>query len=200
MKDRNEVSYYPEIMLFIKTQIESNFHALQNPLKVYFKTGELRKGLSEIIHENNIATSSIVEFAAQTPPLSLDIFGLITNGIIYELLVIEVKNRNSVGLSELSQLTGYCIVSNAQYGLLVNVDGGVSPRLTELLINEQNITHIERIIKYQQGLGGKTISKKIEHNFGVMEWDSETKNLTYTGHGGIRSISELCDKLANRFI
>ncbi len=199
MKDRNEVSYYPEIMLFVKTQIESNFYAARKPLKVYFKTGEIRKGLSEIIQENGINAPSILEFANKTPPLSLDIFGLITDGSLYELLILEVKLRNSVGLAELSQLTGYCIVSNAQYGILVNINGGISERLKELLINEPNVTHIERLVRFPQSYNGGNESKKVEHDIGVMEWDSETQNLTYTGYGGIRSISELCNKLAHRF-
>lgn len=121
--DRNEESYYPEIMRFIKTQIESNFRAAKNPLKVYCKTGELKRGLREIISENGITTKSIVDFAESTPPLSLDIFGLITDGIDYELLIVEVKLLRAVGLQQLSQLIGYCIVSNAQYGLLINVNG-----------------------------------------------------------------------------
>ena len=50
--ERNEVSYYTEIMNFIKEQIESNITASGRRLKVYCKTGELRKGLEEIIHEN----------------------------------------------------------------------------------------------------------------------------------------------------
>ncbi len=186
-KGRNEISYYGEIMSFVKDQIESNFNANCNPLKVYCRTGELRHGLQDIIAENNIDAPSIIKFAANTPPLSLDIFALITDGVNFELLIFEVKLLNSVGLTQLSQLIGYCIVSNAQYGLLINVDGGVSPRLTDLLMNEPDITHIERHL-----CDKKTI---VEHNLGVMEWDSDTKNLIYTGHGSIRTISEL---LSNR--
>ena len=188
---RNEVSYYPEIMKFLKEQIESNFKAAKNPLAVHCKTGELRKGLQEIIQENGITAPSILEFSASTPPLSLDIFALITDGKQYELLILEVKLLNSVGLTQLSQLIGYCIVSNAQYGLLVNVDGGESPRLTDLIVNEPDLTYIVRDLKSK----GKTV----EHNLGVMEWDSDTHNLTYTGYGSVRSMSELCEKLAEKF-
>lgn len=190
-KDRDEVSYYNEIMGFIKDQIESNFQAARNPLKVYCKTGELRHGLQEIIRENNITTASIVNFAASTPPLSLDIFALITDGEKYELLILEVKLLKSVGLTQLSQLIGYCIVSNAQYGILINVDGGESPRLTNLIMNEPDVMHIVR------HLYGKDVV--VEHNLGVMEWDSETQNLTYTGYGRIRTVSELCRRLSEKF-
>lgn len=189
--DRNEVSYYDEIMGFIKDQIESNFSAWKKPLKVYCKTGELQKGLKEIVRENNITTPAILEFAASTPPLSLDIFALITNGTKYELLIIEVKLMRAVGLTQLSQLIGYCIVSNAQYGLLVNVNGGESPRLTNLIMNEPDLMRIIRT------LSNKQIT--VEHNLGVMEWDSDTQNLTYTGFGAIRTISELCKKLEAKF-
>ena len=189
--NRNEVSYYPEIMDFIKIQIESNFNSTNHPLKVYCKTGELRKGLEEIVRENSITTPSILKFASTTPPLSLDIFALITDGIRYELLVIEVKLLSSVGLTQLSQLIGYCIVSNAQYGILVNVNGGESPRLTDLLMKEPDLTYILREKKFKKEI--------IEHNLGVMEWDSETQNLTYSGYGAIRSLSELCKKLAKNF-
>ena len=188
---RNEVSYYDEIMNFIKEQIESNFASARRPLKVYCKTGELKKGLENIIEENKLTAKSILDFAASTPPLSLDIFALITDGEAYELLIIEVKLLNSVGLSQLSQLIGYCIVSNAQYGLLVNVTGGESPRLLDLITNEPDITHIVRYIKKS--------NSTIEHDLGVMEWDEETGNMLYTGYGGIRSLSELCMKLAERF-
>ena len=189
--ERNEISYYNEIMKFIKEQIESNFSAWKKPLKVYCKTGELSKGLQEIVEENNITTESILTFASSTPPLSLDIFALITDGEKYELLIIEVKLLKSVGLTQLSQLIGYCIVSNAQYGLLVNVNGGESPRLTNLIMNEPDLMHIVRQLE--------TKGKYVEHNLGVMEWDSDTQNLTYTGYGAIRTISELCKKLEEKF-
>jgi hypothetical protein len=191
MAKRNEVSYYPEIMDFIKSQIESNFKASKNPLKVYCKTGELKKGLAEIISENGITTKSIIDFANSTPPLSLDIFALITDGVDFELLILEVKLLENVGLAQLSQLIGYCIVSNAQYGLLINVNGGESPRLVDLLSNEPDVTYIRRMLAYS--------SRLVEHNLGVMEWDSDVQNLYYSGYGRIQSISKLCEMLAAKF-
>ena len=188
---RNEISYYGEIMAFIKEQIESNFSAWEKPLKVYCKTGELQKGLREIVRENSITTPSIIKFADSTPPLSLDIFALITDGTKYELLILEVKLLGSVGLTQLSQLIGYCIVSNAQYGLLINVNGGESSRLTNLIMNEPDLMYIVRALTSRNAT--------VEHNLGVMEWDSHTQNLTYTGYGAIRTISELCKKIESKF-
>ena len=79
----------------------------------------------------------------------------------------------------------------AQYGLLVNVNGGESPRLTNLITNEPDLMHIVRTLEKRQ--------VTIEHNLGVMEWDSETQNMTYTACGAIRTLSELCKKLESKF-
>ena len=92
MKGRNEVSFYPEIMAYVKEIIESNFRAAKNPLKVYCKSGELRKGLHQIISENEIKTKSIIDFAASTPPLSLDIFAIVpdTDSVIVSVTIIMI--------------------------------------------------------------------------------------------------------------
>ena len=190
MKKRVEVSYYQEIMDFIKTQIESNFLASDKPLKVYSKTGELRKGLQEIIRENGITSPSIVNFASQTPPLSLDIFTLVTDGTKFQLLIEEIKLLSSVGLTQLSQLIGYTIVARAKYGLLINVNGGESPRLTNLLLNDPDLLHTKQIL-----LDGKEVT----HCYGVMEWEPMTKNLIYTGHGPIGTMADLCGLLEKDF-
>ena len=178
-------------MGFIKEQIESNFSAQGHPLKVYCQKGDLNKGLQKIIQDNQIEVPSILEFARTAPPLSLDIFALVTDGSHFEMLIIEVKLLNSVGLSELSQLIGYCIVSNSQYGLLINIDGFESSRLTDIIVNEPDVTHIVR------SLDGWT--KRVDHRIGVMQWDSCTKNITYSGHGFIKSIPKLCEELLARF-
>ena len=190
MKTRNEESYYDEIMAFVKSQIESNFLSAKRPLKVYCKKGELRKGLEAIVRENEISTRSIIDFLNRTPPLSLDIFALITDGVRYQLLIIEVKDLKAVGLQQFSQLIGYSIVSRAQYGLLVNVDGGVSPRLTELIHTDVDLMTIDQVL---------SSGERAQHHYGVMEWDSLTHNLTYTEFGAIGSIRKLCSQLSNDF-
>lgn len=190
-QSQNELSYYPEIMEFIRDQIESNFKASKTPLKVYCKTGELHKGLQEIISENGITEPAIVQLAQNAPTLSLDIFALITNGVRYQLLVLEIKLLKQVGLMQLSQLIGYCIVANAKYGILINVNGDESTRLTKLLSCEPDLTKIHRTIHNGQD--------EIVHHLAVMEWDSYSKSLNYTGKGAFRFMSELCGLLAADF-
>jgi len=188
---RNEVSYYPEIQGFIETQLKSNFASKNHrELYVYWGIGELKANLQRIIRDNPDICYCAASFTERTPPLNLDIFALITDGAKFELLIIEVKRVKGAGLSEWSQLMGYCLVSGAKYGLLVNIDNGGSPRLTQMLQTEQNISYIQTIVN----------GNPREHLLGFMEWDSLTKNFGYTNLGEIRSLSSLSAKLANDFV
>ena len=186
----NECSYYQEIQDFIEAQLRSNFLASnRRELFVYWGIGELKSNLQRIISEHPNECTCAVKFAERVPPLSLDIFALITDGEKFELLILEVKLVKSAGLSEWSQLVGYCLVSGSKYGLLVNIDNGASPRLTQMLHTERHISHIQTIVN----------GKNREHLLGFMQWNSFTQNFEYSNLGSIKSLSELSDRLASEF-
>ena len=187
---RNEVSYYPEIQSFIEQQLTSNFLASNHrELYVYWGIGELKSNLQRIIKDHPKECACATSFAERTPPLSLDIFALITDGNKFELLILEVKLVKSAGLQQWSQLVGYCLVSGAKYGLLLNIDNGGSPRLTQMLSTERHISHIQTIVK--------DVGR--EHLLGFMEWNSTTHNFEYSNLGAVRSLSELSRKIAAAF-
>lgn len=187
---RNEVSYYPEIQNFIETQLKSNFSAKRNDeLFVFWGIGELKSNLIRILSENPEKCACIQNFVRNVPPLNLDIFALVTNGKKFELLILEVKLLKGAGLKEWSQLVGYCLVSKARYGLLLNIDEGASSRLSDILIAEEHISHIKTIID----------ESSYEHCLGFMQWDSLTQNFEYSNLGYIKSISDLSDQIFNRF-
>jgi len=187
---RNEVSYYPEIQSFIETQLKSNFLVKRKEeLFVFWGIGELKSNLIRILSENPEKCACIRNFVRNVPPLNLDIFALVTNGKKFELLILEVKLLKGAGLKEWSQLVGYCLVSKARYGLLLNIDDGASSRLSDILSAEEHISHIRTII-------GDTF---YEHCLGFMQWDSLTQNFEYSNLGYIKSISDLSDQIFNRF-
>lgn len=187
---RNEVSYYPEIQSFIEAQLKSNFMAQHHrELQVFWGIGELKSNLQRIISENPDMCRCAENFAHRVPPLNLDIFALITDGTKFEILILEVKLMSSAGLKEWSQLVGYCLVSGAKYGLLVNIDNGASPRLAQILSTEDHLSHIKTLVGADQK----------EHCLGFMQWDSLTQNFEYSNLGLIRSLSELSDQLAREF-
>lgn len=187
---RNEVSYYPEIQAFIEAQLKSNFRARNHrELEVFWGIGELKTNLQRIINENPDKCSCARNFTQRTPPLNLDIFALITDGSKFELLILEVKLMNSAGLKEWSQLVGYCLVSGAKYGLLVNIDNGASPRLAQILSTEGHLSHINTLVQEEHK----------QHCLGFMQWDSLTQSFEYSNLGFIRSLSELSNRIATEF-
>lgn len=189
-KYRNEISYYNEIQRFISDQINSNFNAKhRQELSVFWGIGELKNNLQKMIQEHPKECNCVKEFANRVPPLNLDIFALITNGEFFQILILEVKLRNNVGLKEWSQLIGYCLVSDAKYGLLININNGASQRLSQILSSEQHLSNINTIFN----------DKNHRHYLGFMQWDGLTKSFDYSNLGLIKSLSDLTYLLGNDF-
>lgn len=187
---RNEVSYYPEIQAFIEAQLKSNFRVKNNrELEVFWGIGELKTNLLRIIRENPEKCACATTFAQRTPPLNLDIFALVTDGKKFEILILEVKLMRSVGLKEWSQLVGYCLVSGAKYGLLVNINNGASSRLAQILSTEEHLSHIRTIVN----------ERNCEHSLGFMQWDSLTQSFDYSNLGLIKSLSDLSNRISIEF-
>lgn len=190
-KKRNEVSYYPEIQHFIEDQIKSNLLAKGiKDIEVFWGIGELKTNLKEIVRKNPQKCHCVKLFSERTLPLNLDIFALVTNGDKFELLILEVKLMSAAGLKEWSQLVGYCLVSDAKYGLLINIDAGASDRLADILRTECKLSHIRTITEFGTN----------DHYLSFMQWDSLTQSFEYTNLGMIKSLSDLTDKLANEFL
>lgn len=187
---RNEISYYEEIKTFIKEQLTSNFYVkTKKNLHVFWGIGELKSNLCQIINENSDVCACVKPFVKNLVPLNLDIFALITNGEKFDLLILEIKMMDSVGLKEWSQLVGYCMVSGAKYGLLINIDNGASQRLQEILTMEQHLSNIKTIVN----------NRCHEKFLGFMQWDSVTHDVYYSNLGAITSLSGLSSSLLADF-
>ncbi|MDR2198139.1 MAG: hypothetical protein LBR53_01550 [Deltaproteobacteria bacterium] len=186
----DEVSYYKDIQKFIEIQLKSNFKAnnIKN-VNIFWGIGELKSNLQTIIKNNPSECSCAKHYAETISPLNVDIFALITDAKHYELLILEIKKVKSVGLHEWSQLIGYCLVSGAKYGILLNINNKTSTRLSELLFFKHHMSHIKTLID----------KKVYEHNLGLMYWNSFTQNFEYSNLGELKSLSELSEKLIIEF-
>ena len=120
----------------------------------------------------------------------MDIFCVVTNGEKFEIVILEIKLRESVGLNQWSQLVGYNLVSNAKYGLLINIDAGASDRLSHILSFDVDSSKIVR--KKENG-------SEIEHLLGFMQWNTITQNFEYSNLGQISSLSALSTFLISQF-
>lgn len=189
---KNEVAHYPEIMDFIETQLLSNFRAEGiKDVNIFWKSGELTSKIRELINEHPEECQCLDEYSKVMPPLNLDIFCVVTNGTKFEIVILEVKLRDSVGLNQWSQLIGYNLVSNAKYGILINIDAGASERLKRILAFDVDSSKIVR----KKGNGSE-----IEHLLGFMQWNTITHNFEYSNLGQISSLSALSSKLIAQFI
>lgn len=188
MNNLNEVDHYPEIAKKIKELVLDNLPP-NTALKVYPLIGEVKSGLRTLLVNEGIKSKAAERFALALDTLNLDISLFILDKATdrFELVIIEVKKVSALGLTELSQLIGYCLVAGSRLGLLVNIDNLTSSRFATLLENDVDLTKIERIYR----------GKSVVHKFGVMKWDSALKQFEYTNSGAIVSIPQLVKLLTD---
>jgi len=188
---RNEVSHYPEITSFIEAQLKSNLAAKGiQEIEIFWRIGELTSNIRSLVVEYPEKCACLERYSKTTPPLNLDVFGVITDGTRFEIIILEVKLTKGAGLSEWSQLLGYCVVSDAKYGLLINIDAGASMRLTGILSAEVDVSKVVR---------QKSNGLLIEHQLGFVEWNTITRNFEYSNLGQLWSVSAISEALAARF-
>jgi len=182
---RREVDYYKEIALGLKDLFISNMPDSLH-VSVYPLIGEIKAALQNLILNEKVDERLIKPIIQGIDTLSLDVSFLLVNNKTkkYEIVILEIKRTSAVGLTELSQLIGYCLVSKAKFGILVNVDNTVSSRFSTILERDFDLTIIERTLKNDQD---------IVHKFGVMKWNSKTLAFEYTNAGSIKSIPELVE-------
>lgn len=185
---RKETDYYHEIAKALIQLFLSNF---QNSAKFSVKAllGEVGSAIKTLIANGYTAGTTLNEFSKTVHRLHLDISILVENKTsgAFEIIIFEVKRTNRIGLAELSQLIGYCLVSKSKFGILVNVDNSVSKEFSIILDSDVNLTTIVRMIDGQV----------LRHELGVMVWNSKTHKFEYTESGAIKSIPKLVEQIEN---
>ncbi len=184
---RKEVDYYDEIAIELVNVFNSNLDTSKYIVKPII--GEINAGLRTLIANGYEAGELAKDYSKSVHRLHLDIAILIENkeNRKFEIVIFEVKRVSNLGLTELSQLIGYCLVSKSKFGILINVDKAVSREFSIILDADKDLTQIIRLIDGMQ----------IEHKLGVMVWNSNTHKIEYTNSGSIKTIPELIDLIAN---
>lgn len=181
-----EESYYPEIKSYIEQQLNSALEGidLSAPVEIFWsqQPQDFADAISLLQKTAPERCSCLSAFPYHNIKIKPDIFGIITNGRVFKIIILEVKQGKAVGLKEWSQLLGYCLAVDASFGLLVNVDGDISPPLKNILDINCNMAHIERVKK-----DGQTHISR----YGCFCWNSFTKRFEYHIRGDIRTIDSL---------
>ena len=187
---RKETDYYEEIALALSQQFESNVTNSDYVIKPLI--GEISSALRTLIANGHEVGELLREYSRAVHKLHLDISILVENkkNGKFEVIIFEIKKVNNLGLGELSQLIGYCLVSKAKFGILVNVDKSVSRDFSIILDGDKDLTEIVRIVD----------DRRCEHRFGVMVWNSSTMRIEYTNSGSIKSIPDLVQLVEKNLI
>ena len=182
-----EIDYYNEIAESLVDTVIANLDESKFIVKILI--GEISSALRTLIANGYEAGELLQKFSKNVHKLHLDITLLVENVANgkFELIIFEIKRTKKLGLSELSQLIGYCLVSKCRFGILMNVDNSVSSEFSVILDGDKDLTKITRLIDQQ----------KVEHEFGVMIWNSTTQKITYTEAGEIKTIPQLTQKIIN---
>jgi hypothetical protein len=185
--NRIEVDYYNEIAKSLVNTVVANLDNSKFVVKILI--GEISSGLRTLIANGYEAGDLLKTFSKNVHKLHLDISLLVENkeNGKFELVIFEVKRTKKLGLQQLSQLIGYCLVSKCKFGVLINVDNSVSGEFSVILDGDKDLTKITRIVNQEE----------IEHEFGVMVWNSKTQKISYTEAGEIKTIPQLTQKIVN---
>lgn len=173
-RDRNkmiEVDHYDEISKALLEIFRSNIVTEDWKFVVSALIGEISSGLRTLIANGYEAWAALDAYSKSVHRLHLDISILIENKANgkFEIVIFEIKKTKTIGLTELSQLIWYCLVSKCEFGVLVNVDNSISSEFSVILNADKDLTEITRV------LGNQTLV----HKFWVMVWDSQTQKFNY---------------------
>lgn len=190
-----EVDYYPELSEVLENTIKANISDPNITVKALYLPeygSNIRSFLAKYLESDGVIVSdSLRLYAEDVPKLRTDIIVLLDNPTTnkFQIIVVEAKLLGAAGLTELSQLIGYCLVTKAGYGLLINVNGGASNELTTILNQDLDLTKIERKLTHQPF--------ETTHKIGVMTYSSETRNLSYIPTSALKSLPQVIQEIVD---
>ncbi len=183
---RTESSYYDEISAYLQSKVA---HVL-TPLGCYevrFQkcgTKDMLWGLRRIHKSLSQSDYLLNERDQMSQDLFVDIVGLVCREKEIQKntrIICEVKLK-TLTLNDYAQLLGYCVTANAEHGLLIAVDNGVSSRFDSILRHNEGLKYVER--------------PHLTHKFGILKWDSHGKEAQCTEIGYYKSWHILARALA----
>jgi hypothetical protein len=174
---RAESSYYDEICAVLQESLSRALTPL-GQYDVHFQvcgTKDMLWGLQQI-HNALAQTEYIPNQRDQiTQDLFVDIVGLACPRDEIQTstrIICEVKIK-TLTLNDYAQLLGYCVTANAEHGLLISVDHGVSSRFDNNLRRNESLKSVER--------------PTITHRFGILKYRTKGKEIEFNPIAHYRS-------------
>ena len=189
-KFTGEKKYYSEINAWFKSYLSSNMKQFGSYLvdAEICDPRDLSQGIKSLVTKNKIKSDVLLRKAALTRGLKVDLILFVYDQTSKksEIIICEVKNKRGLSLHDCSQLAGYCICADVNFGLLVNVDGSISDALREILAQNTALTNISQIVN----------NRKRIRRIGFLMWESSTKRGVFLPNGYFKSFTSLCKEIA----
>lgn len=186
----SEKHYYNAIARWLRNYIASTMRQYGDYIvdARVCATIDFAHGLRVLLRNNKIKSDDLLRKADLTRGLKVDILVLVYDRLKSrgEIVICEVKSKPGLSLQDCSQLVGYSICSDTQFGLLINVDGGITDALREILAQNTALTNIVQVVN----------SRKVIRRIGMLTWESKTRRGIFLPNGYVKSLPELCKEMA----
>ncbi|MEM3766086.1 MAG: hypothetical protein QXU46_03555 [Candidatus Bathyarchaeia archaeon] len=188
---KSETLYYTEIATWLKNYVNAALRRLGDYLvdAEVCHPGHLSEGIAKLMVRNNIKAAELKRKIAFTRELKTDIILLIYDVTSQkgEIVVCEVKKKKGLSLMDCSQLLGYCISADVNFGLLINVDGGLTDTFREILTQNTTLTHVIQTVNDE---------KKIR-KIAFLTWESKTRRAIFLPNGYFKNLREFSQEISN---
>lgn len=188
---KGETSYYAEIATWLKDYVNAALRAFGNYLvdAEVCHPGYLSEGIARLMIKNKIKSAELQRKIALTKELKVDIILLIydVTSEKSEIVICEVKKKDGLSLMDCSQLLGYCISADFNFGLLINVDGGLTDTFRDILTQNMTLTHVVQIVN------GEKKTRKIA----FLTWESKTRRGIFLPNGYSKNLREFSQEISN---
>lgn len=194
----NEVAYYPELAKHLEVAITANLTDSSVNIKaLYLPTfgSNIRSFLASYLADHALdASDALRKYSLDVPKIRTDIAVVFDNPKTnkFQILLIEAKLLGSAGLTQLSQLLGYCLVTKAEYGLLINIGGGISNELADIIAFDKDVIKIDRTLKAPPF--------KILHKIGIMSYIPATNGFQYYPTESVGSLPQVVGEIERHII
>lgn len=183
-KKRKEISYYNEIAAWLREYTSSALKELGNYLVdvQICHPAYLSEGIKKLILRNEIKSEELQRKIALTKELKIDVVLLIYDiqSGKSEIVICEIKRKSGLSLMDYSQLLGYCISADINFGLLINVDGGLTDTFRGILTQNPTLTNVVQIIN----------NEKKTRRIAFLTWESKTRRGIFLPNGSIKNLRE----------
>lgn len=149
-----ESEFYPSIASYIGERVRDELRDGRSFEIVACGTVDMRDGIRRIAEALHVKSRNLNRYAENARGLFVDLVGVVQDDASgdFTCLICEVKMGRPT-LTNLAQLLGYCVASNARHGLLVSIGHSITAGLEAILRNNRSLIDVRRTDGFRHSVG-----------------------------------------------